>query len=221
MLNTIKYWLEKNLANNQNIINNRVWTMMSNKGFMNYFPFFNEQKIKRLLSKLVSFGILIKEKLAENPWDHTGYYSINSYRFDLIDKSHITNREDQSEPSTIVENDSSLITTKDINKKDNKEKTPFREIIDMFNEITGQKLGRGKISETYKTSIRARIKEGFTVEDFRHVITVKNSEWKADQNMVKFIRPQTLFGTKFESYLQQKETQDIYGASNKNKGLFK
>lgn len=48
--------------------------------------------------------------------------------------------------------------------------------------------------------INARLAEGFTVEDFITVIDKKCAEWKGT-NMEKYLRPETLFGSKFESYL--------------------
>lgn len=55
-----------------------------------------------------------------------------------------------------------------------------------------------------KSLINARLKEGFTVEDFKTVIDKKVEEWKNDVQMSKYIRPETLFGTKFEGYLNVK-----------------
>lgn len=51
--------------------------------------------------------------------------------------------------------------------------------------------------------IEARLNEKFTVDDFRAVIDVKCGEWMGNKDMEQYLRPQTLFGTKFESYLQQ------------------
>ena len=42
----------------------------------------------------------------------------------------------------------------------------------------------------------------FTVEDFKTVIDKKSLEWMGTERE-KYLRPQTLFGTKFESYLNQ------------------
>ena len=51
--------------------------------------------------------------------------------------------------------------------------------------------------------IRARVNEGYQEADFYVVIDKKCQEWKGT-DMEKFLRPETLFGTKFESYLNQK-----------------
>lgn len=46
--------------------------------------------------------------------------------------------------------------------------------------------------------------EGFSVEDFKTVIDKKYNDWKGTE-WEKYLRPETLFGAKFESYLNQKE----------------
>jgi uncharacterized phage protein (TIGR02220 family) len=55
--------------------------------------------------------------------------------------------------------------------------------------------------------IHARFADGFTAADFKTVIDNKVAEWKGTE-MAKYLRPETLFGTKFESYLNQKAPQE-------------
>ena len=59
-----------------------------------------------------------------------------------------------------------------------------------------------------KDLIKARIKEGFTLEDFKTVIDKMCIEW-INTDMQKYLRPETLFGTKFESYLNREVKQRI------------
>ena len=59
-----------------------------------------------------------------------------------------------------------------------------------------------------KSCIDARLKEGFTESDFLKVIDIKVKEWKDNKDMNLYLRPQTLFGPKFESYLQQDIQQE-------------
>lgn len=75
------------------------------------------------------------------------------------------------------------------------------EIVNYLNE----KAGTHYKATTPKTKklIEARTKENFKVCDFKKVIDTKCSDWKGTQ-MEKYLRPETLFGTKFESYLNQK-----------------
>lgn len=82
-----------------------------------------------------------------------------------------------------------------------KSSTVVSEIIDYLNQKTGKHF-RKSIANTTR-AINARIKEGFTVDDFKAVIDKKVIEWGKDERMKQYLRPQTLFGTKFESYLNQ------------------
>lgn len=54
--------------------------------------------------------------------------------------------------------------------------------------------------------IEARIKEKFKMSDFKKVIDFKVSQWKDDPKMKKYIRPETLFGSKFNGYLVESES---------------
>lgn len=50
--------------------------------------------------------------------------------------------------------------------------------------------------------INARLREKFTIKDFSTVIKFKLSEWGSEKEMAQYLRPETLFGNKFESYLE-------------------
>lgn len=80
------------------------------------------------------------------------------------------------------------------------------EIVNYLNEKAGTKY-RAKTEDTRK-HIRARLSEGFTVEDFKTVIDKKVKEWKGTR-MEEYLRPMTLFSTKFESYLNATVGSDI------------
>ena len=81
---------------------------------------------------------------------------------------------------------------------------PYNEVIDYLNQKTGKNFKH--TSKVTQRHIRARLAEGFTVSDFKQVIDKKCSDWLRDQKMKEYLRPETLFGTKFESYLNSKTT---------------
>ncbi|WP_042352287.1 conserved phage C-terminal domain-containing protein [Bacillus massiliigorillae] len=83
-----------------------------------------------------------------------------------------------------------------------KEEIPFVEILDYLNAKANTNYrSSSKQSRDY---IKARWNEGFRLDDFKQVIDIKVAEWLNDKKMNKFVRPKTLFGTNFESYLNQK-----------------
>lgn len=55
------------------------------------------------------------------------------------------------------------------------------------------------------TSIIKLIEVGYTYEQFKQVIDKKVKDWKGTQ-FEQYLRPYTLFGTKFETYLNEKRT---------------
>lgn len=72
-------------------------------------------------------------------------------------------------------------------------------VIEHLNRMTGQRYK--PTTKATQDKIDARLNEGFTLDDFIAVIDKKTAQWKDDPKMSEFLRPQTLFGTKFESYL--------------------
>lgn len=79
---------------------------------------------------------------------------------------------------------------------------PFSEIVSYLNEKANTKYKPS--SKKTKDLIKARWNDSFTLDDFKSVIDIKCTQWLNDPKMVEYLRPETLFGTKFESYLNQK-----------------
>lgn len=87
-----------------------------------------------------------------------------------------------------------------------KEKIPYKEIIDYLNEKTGS---RYKNVAGNQKMIRARWNEGYRLGDFKKVIDTKTADWlgtysKDGRDMSQYLRLSTLFGTKFDQYLNEK-----------------
>lgn len=85
----------------------------------------------------------------------------------------------------------------------------IKEVIEYLNGVLGTHY-KPTVAKN-KTFIRARLREGFSVDDFKTVIDKKARQWLGDGHMQKFLRPETLFGTKFESYLNEQETYKFTG----------
>ncbi len=79
-----------------------------------------------------------------------------------------------------------------------------KKIIEYLNKKVGTNYKNTTVSTINK--IKARLNEGYKLDDFIVVIDKKTAEWKGT-DLEKYLRPETLFGTKFESYLNQKETK--------------
>jgi uncharacterized phage protein (TIGR02220 family) len=79
-------------------------------------------------------------------------------------------------------------------------------IVNYLNEKLGAKFNAN--SGASKKLINTRLSEGFSVDDFKRVIDAKYSEWIGTE-WQKYLRPITLFGTKFESYLNQPQSKNF------------
>ncbi|MGL4453771.1 MAG: conserved phage C-terminal domain-containing protein [Sarcina sp.] len=84
--------------------------------------------------------------------------------------------------------------------KDKDKENIYSLIIEKLNEEAGTKF-RSSGKKT-KDLINARLNDKFILEDFYIVIENKVSEWKGT-TFEKYLRPETLFGNKFEGYLNQ------------------
>lgn len=99
--------------------------------------------------------------------------------------------------------------TKEINKEINKGNKDIlsskldnvKSVVDYLNEKCGTRYKHSS-AETQRLIV-ARLNQGFSLEDFKQVIDNKVADWGNDSQMSKFLRPQTLFSNKFESYLNQ------------------
>ena len=95
------------------------------------------------------------------------------------------------------------------------EKTKYKELwipIVYLNQVANK---RYKFVDKTKRLLLARFKEGYTLEDFKQVIDIKTAEWKDSPEFSKYLRPETLFGSKFDGYLNQKP-KTIKGKSEDN-----
>ena len=114
------------------------------------------------------------------------------------------------------------VAVSDIDKEEDKEKdnniyVPYKEIISYLNEKTGKKL-RWDVKSNQK-EIKARFNEGYTLDDFKTVIDKKYNEWgrkptkeelqRGVKDMRIYLRPKTLFGSNFDVYLNQEQTEKV------------
>lgn len=77
-------------------------------------------------------------------------------------------------------------------------------VIDYLNQKNGTSYRAS--SKKNKSLINARFSEGYSVDDFKKVIDIKSNDW-IGTDMAKFFRPETLFGNKFDGYLNQVPTK--------------
>ena len=93
----------------------------------------------------------------------------------------------------------------DVNDIKNKA-SPSDEIITILEDLnkrTKSKKGFSPLAQCNQNLIKARMSEGFTVENFITVNEKKVKQWLHDPEMSKYLRPETLYGNKFDGYLNE------------------
>lgn len=207
----LNYWLHSKAAKT---VNGRRWVYNTYENWQkDSFPFFTIASIRRLFEKLEKMGVVITGNYNKAGFDKTKWYSIDEKRLnDIIDRRSAQNEQTScskradgaaQNEQTYTRDYTENTTDKDIDSSAKAEpKSIDKDVIDYLN---------GKIGARYKASsainkrlIDARVKEGYTLDDFKRVIDNKVASWANDQKMSKYLRPQTLFGTKFESYLNER-----------------
>lgn len=104
------------------------------------------------------------------------------------------------------------------NKKNNNSRADEKndELINQVVNYLNERTGKDFKATTKQTAslIKARVRDGYTLDDFKKVIDTKTNQWQSKPDMNKYLRPQTLFGTKFEAYLQEYSYNNRFNNSN-------
>lgn len=213
LLQQLNYWLNSKAAKT---VNGRKWIYNSYKQWQeDNFPFWSLATVRRAIENCEKKGLIITGNFNKAGFDKTKWYSID---YDAVDRG-MSKRSAQNEQTSCSKRANAVVQNEQTNTRDYTEttaettkdilsgkpdRTPYKEIIDYLN----QKAGTNYRYKTAKNQnlIRARMKEGFTVDDFKKVIDIKVNNWKSDPKMNQYLRPVTLFGTKFESYLNERMT---------------
>lgn len=222
VLQQMQYWLNKS----DKVKDGRTWIYNTYEEWCEQFPFWSKATIKRTILNLESNGFVISANYNKSKFDKTKWYTIdysklsNEYAkmrpsdcgsswdhdsINLTPPKKVANWDRDSINLTppIPDNttDTNTDNTTDIyNNVGNNPTDVFEEIINYLNEKTGTKYRVS--SKKTKSLINARMREGFTVEDFKEVIDKKVFNWMGTK-WSSYLRPETLFGSKFESYLNE------------------
>lgn len=196
ILQNIWHWVQKNETNGTNFYDGKYWTYNSTKAFKKQFPYLSQRQIETALKKLRDAGIIETGNYNAVQYDRTLWYAVtekgkcilHSCEMDFTPKGNGFTPDVEPIP--------------DINTDRTSNRDLYKSIVGYLNE----KAGTDYKSTTKKTQecIRARLAEGFAEEQFKIVIDKKVLDWLNDPKMCKYLRPETLFGPKFESYLNAK-----------------
>lgn len=203
------------------IINDKPYYWLKYESLLSELPILGIKSkiaLRRRLKTLVDSGVLDFELVKEG--GTFSFYGVGEKYKELIASD--TQKEATEKFNPLTEKFNPLNSkvkpplTEKFNQKINLLKDPsIKDIYSRVIEYLNLKANTKYKFTTKKTQslIKARLDEGFTEEDFKKVIDKKVNGWINDSVMNKYLRPETLFGTKFEAYLNEKD-----GVTNDNNG---
>ena len=209
ILQNIWHWVQKNEANGTNFYDGTYWTYNSVKAFTLQYPYLSQKQIRTALQKLCDEGILKTGNYNAAQYDRTLWYAITEKGKCIL----LTGQKEMPAEENGIASKGEPIP--DINTDVHADVKPYKDIVSYLNEKAGKRYK--PTSKKIQSLINARMKEGFTLEDFKIVIDNKCAQWLRDEKMNEYLRPSTLFGTKFEEYLNSGGRKDGgYNGSNRN-----
>lgn len=217
ILQNIAHWVTHNEANETNYHDGEYWTYNSVRAFADLFPYMSPKQIRAALDVLKDQGLIKTANFNEVAYDRTLWYTMTEKGRTICRtwQNHLPITAKPFAPqgkSNCPTGQTNTIYKPDINTDNkhnisSKHDSEIAEIVAYLNEKTGSKY-RATTAST-KRHLNARLEDGFTVADCKAVIDNKYADWKGTQ-WEKFLRPETLFGGKFESYLNQKKGGSQY-----------
>ena len=209
VLQNLWHWIRKNEANGVNFYDGNYWTYNSTKAFKQLFPYLSQKQIETALKKLRDEEIIITGNYNAVKYDRTLWYAITQKG-----KSILLTGEMETTPQGNG-NPPEGEPIPNINPDETTDSKPYKIIVDYLNLKSGKSFrSTGKSTQQH---INARLAEGFKVEDFKKVIDTMCAKWKGTE-MDEYLRPSTLFGTKFENYLNTKVNTGRNGNDGKTTG---
>lgn len=161
----------------------------------------SDKRQRSALNTLKDAGI-VDVKLAGLPAKR--YIKINDEQLAtiLLNNSSEKSKASSAETEELETPKQQTNNNKNKSNKNNNNKDIYISVVDYLNGKTGQSY-RATTKATQQ-HINARLAEGFNVDDFKRVIDNKCAEWIGTE-WEKYLRPSTLFGSKFENYLNGKQ----------------
>ena len=151
-----------------------------------------------------------KNRLDKNRknWEKTRNERIKSGRLGGLAKqanANFAKQNKQTVANVAVSDNVNVCDSVSVN--DNKKKaSPSDEIMTILKDLNNRiksKKGFSPLAQCNQNLIKARMSEGFTVENFITVNEKKVKQWLHDPEMSKYLRPATLYGNKFDGYLNE------------------
>ena len=172
-------------------------------------------KVQRILKNLVVQGFISYTKKSKSKHESSIIFAdfiakdntVNNAVVDTVDNTvvdtvtHLENTILEQNDDTVVNAVKNTVNTTVNDTSSKNISNIYSRVITRLNQKTSKRFRAS--SKRSIDLIQARINEGYKEEDFYKVIDIKCASWLHDKVMNQYLRPETLFGNKFESYLNE------------------
>lgn len=167
--------------------------------------------VRSIVNELLEKGYMQRKKKRKDNGDFDGYEYVlfeKPIKNNGVRKMEDAKMEDAKMVFAKSDTTNNNSTNNELTNNNSKvDFVPYKKIIDYLNEKTGKRFSHK--SKANRKLIKARFNEGYTLDDFINVIDTKTNEWKDVDKMKGYLQPTTLFGNKFDKYLNQEVTSQV------------
>lgn len=213
-------WCQLNQQNGRHIHNGKAWTYNSAKAFSEKYPYMKPRTIAGYLDDLEAGGWIESGNYNETAFDRTKWYAIDLKKYDnaivaaigeklTMDMQETDNGKAENSqpyhliPSPSISKEDSRVAPDTTNRFDGL----IDEAIQYLNSVAGKNFK--PTTKKYRSAINARLREGYSIDDLKQVVDSKFAQWGNDAKFDEYLRPQTLFGTNFDSYLDASKKESF------------
>lgn len=193
---------------------------------VDYLPFFKERRVYNYLRQMEDSKLFKRVQYGDNPWDRTYWYTYDDVGWSLLERYYpkqfqkIANANVKNDKCTSAKKGNCTIAKSDkctsansdtsyINKEKNykerinNNKDLYENVIQHFNLKCDKSYKLD--SDVFIAYIDALLDKGFSELDIISVIDQKSKDWM-NTKYAQYLRPSTLFGDKFEIYLNDRQS---------------
>ena len=214
------YFIDKYCSNDGFDVEKGVF--MPARRIVDYLPFFKERRVYNYLRQMEDSKLFKRVQYGDNPWDRTYWYTYDDVGWSLLEryypkqfqniakanankdkctiakKGNCTSEENNKCTSANSDNSIYINNKKNYVDRSNNNKDLYENIIQHFNLKCDKSYKLD--SDVFIAYVDALLDKGFSEVDIISVIDQKSKDWM-NTKYAQYLRPSTLFGDKFEIYL--------------------
>ena len=210
----IWFWTVQNIKNRKNYYDGSYWTYDSIRVMTEHFPYLTEKMIRGAIERLVTQGILKTGNYNKTKYDRTLWYALTEKGISIAQKCYmdlplaanastlngapVPNENTDAPTDVEADIDADVFVDADTNVAVVDAVAVAEAIVAHLNAKTGSSF---KVTPKVQGLIGDHLANGYSPNDFVVMIDGMVSAWGQNDKMKTNLRPSTLFGDKFDEYL--------------------